>query len=222
MRGWSKAPIWAPIPLAVVIGAGIYGLWIRPTQARIALTMEQLQEARQQARSLEGQILQDRTFPPMPTLVTQAAFDRLWPTAIARAQMAGYTFQGATFAAAPPLSVTTSGRAPSAPGTSVETNPALTAPSDVVWTDAAEAVMPLELTAKFTGTYLALDETLTQMRSVLPLWSWRSIAISSQQGSAEVAVTMVGVVPVDGRVGRRRGAARPRPIFAPPPPGSAP
>jgi hypothetical protein len=206
VRRRQKLPTWVPVALAAALAFGIYGLWVRPTQGRIAVAEQQLRQARQQAASLEAQILSDRAVPPVPLPVTKAAFDRLWPDVVARAQAAGYALQAVTFAAAPPLSP--SGPADeSAPGA------------------AAGAVTPVEITARFTGQYLPLDETLTRMQDVLPLWSWRSIHISAQQGSAEISITVDGVVPVEGRIAGTRGPAvrRPSPALPPPPlPGKRP
>jgi hypothetical protein len=198
-------PAWVPMALAAVLLAGLYGLWVRPTQARIAAAEQRLRQAEQQAGSLEAQIRRDQSVPPVPLPVTKAAFDRLWPDVVARAQAEGYALQGVTFAAAPPLSP--SGPADeSAPGA------------------AAGAVTPVEITARFTGQYLPLDETLTRMQGVLPLWSWRSIHISVQQGSAEIAITVDGVVPVEGWIAGTRGPAvrRTVPTLPPPPPGRRP
>jgi hypothetical protein len=204
VRRRQKLPAWVPVALAAALAFGIYGLWVRPTQARIAVAEQQLRQARQQAGSLEAQILRDRAVPLVPLPVTKAAFDRLWPDVVARAQAAGYALQGVTFAAAPPLS--------------------LPAPAEPGGPGAAGAVTPLEIMARFTGRYLPLDETLGRMQSVLPLWSWRSVHISARQGNAEIAITVDGVVPVEGRIAGTRGPAAPRPSPAlpPPPPGKRP
>ncbi len=201
----TAIPAWVPAALAAALFAGLYGLWVRPTQARIAAAEEQLRQARQQAGSLEVQIQRDRAVPPVPLPVTKAAFDRLWPDVVARAQAAGYALQGVTFSAAPPL--------PS-PG-----------PSE--GGAAAGAATPLEITARFAGPYLPLDEALRRMQSVLPLWSWRSIHVSAQQGvqgGAELSVAVDGVVPVEGQIAGPRGTVprTPAPAPPPPPPGSQP
>jgi hypothetical protein len=189
-------PAWAPVALAVLCFGALYGLWVRPTQARIAVAEQRLDQARRQAASLGAEIARDRAVPPVPLPATKAAFDRLWPEVVARAQDAGYAFQGATFAVAPPLS-------------------------------GGAGVTPLEITARFTGRYLPLDETLARMEGVLPLWSWRSIHISAQQGTeagAEITIAVDGVVPVEGQVAAPGIPAlhRAAPAPPPPPPGGQP
>jgi hypothetical protein len=221
VRRRQKLPTWVPVALAAALAFGIYGLWVRPTQGRIAVAEQQLRQARQQAASLEAQILSDRAVPPAPLPVTKAAFDRLWPDVVARAQAAGYALQAVTFAAAPPLAPAgaTGSSGPPAP----EQGP--TGAGEPEGTATLGPATPLEITARFTGRYLPLDETLSRMRGVLPLWSWRSIHISAQQGNAEIAITVDGVVPVEGRIAGTRGPAvrRPSPALPPPPlPGKRP
>jgi len=205
MTRQPKLPAWAPVALAAALGIGIYGLWMRPTQARVADADQQLQQSQQQAGALQAQILRDQAMPAVPLPITKAMFDRLWPDVVTRAQAAGYTLQGVTFTA-PPRSPTSGPSGASAPGTG------------------EDAVTPLEVTARFTGQYLPLDETLSRMQSVLPLWSWRSVLISPQQGTGEISITVSGVVPVHGRIRsvRAPAARRAAPPVVPPPPGSQP
>ena len=217
-----RAPAWALVAIAAVISIGVDGLWIRPTRVRIAAVGQQFQQASQDARTLENQILLDRLLPPVSPPVTKAVFEHLWPNVIERAETGGYKFQGATFAAAPPLSrVPADAHGPSAPGAAVA--PGRSAANAVAGASAIETVTPIEIIAKFTGAYLPLDGVLTRMRHALPLWSWRSVTVAAQPGAAEVTVTVDGVVPIEDQSSGARGAAPRRPTtLSSPFPGGAP
>lgn len=210
-----RIPAWALVAIAAVISVGVDGLWIRPTRVRIAAVEQQLQRASQDARTLENQIMLDRLLPPVSPPVTKAVFEHLWPNVIERAESGGYKFQGATFAAAPPISrVPADARGPSAPGAAVA--PGRSAADAVAGASAIETVTAIEIIAKFTGAYLPLDGVLTRMRHALPLWSWRSVAVAAQPGATEVTVTLDGVVPIEDRsVARSAAPRRPTTVSAP-------
>jgi hypothetical protein len=188
---------WIPAALAAALAVGLYTAWIRPTQARIDAAEQALRSARQQAASLQAQIARDRAVPPVPLPVGKPEFDRLWPDVVQRAQAAGYRLESVAFSAAPPLPV---GGQPGGD------------------------VTPVEITARFTGPYLPLDDALASMQSVLPLWSWRSLHIGVQEseGARQLLITVGGVVPVAGRIGMGAGPQRGPAPMAPPPGQPAP
>jgi len=234
-------PVWAPAAAAVVIGLAMQSLWIRPMQARIVDVERRLSEERAQAGTIAAQIARDRGLPVLPSPLTRNVFDRRWPGIIAGAQAAGYTFQAVTFAAAPPLSVSGAPSVPAGPGAPSPVEPAGLRPSGGAVTPAPPAaprlgpaqepiaaappqpVTPIDITARLAGAYLPLDETLSSMQRVLPLWSWRSLHIAAQQDAAGVTVTVEGVVPIDGPA-RQDGRPVTPPLTPapPPPPGSRP
>ncbi len=240
MTSRTTIPAWTPTAMALLVLLATYQIWIRPTEQRTASVEQQIRQTRAQVSALEGQIARDRAVETVPLPITKVAFDRQWPDVIAEVQRGGYLFQAVTFAGAAPLSLGATGSPPAggiaAPTATANTDvapgppgprPARQSPSAGAFSNprtpgvaAGPPVTPLEITTRLTGSYLALDDTLHRIASFLPLWSWRSLHLSSQQDAADIAITVDAVVPIVGPVAAAdTGPARTGQPFAPPPPG---
>lgn len=184
------APPWAPAVAAVVIGLLGYALFIRPASARVGQLAAEAQRERARVEQAQSRLQAALRVPRVPLPVSPAELQARWPAVLRSAASHGMTVDLISFTP-----------------TTIQAGP-------------IPRVSAAEISVRLSGPYLGLDDTLSEIASLFPLWSWKTLEISGSPGKDEVRVTVTAAVALSSP---SPPPARSLPPPPPPPgPGSGP
>jgi len=215
-RTGPRIPAWAPLALALVVGLAGYIEAIQPRAQALADAQALLGARTAQVAGLQTALRHIQETPDTPLPVPETQLEHLWPQVVERAVASGYEFQLATFT---PPSRLILRAGPTAPQPGAAGGPPLTG--------SGPPILTMDVSARFTGPYLPLDQALDAMESIIPLWTWKTVRVAAQGGADKLTVSVTGTVPLEGPApnpGRAPAAGpaarRPAPAVtsAPPPP----
>ena len=173
-RARTRIPAWAPLALALVVGVAAYLEAIQPREQALADAQALLASRTAQVAGLDAALRHIQETPDTPLPIPEAQLQRLWPQVVERAVASGYEFQLATFT--PPsrliLKAGPQGPQPGAAG-----GPLLAG--------SGPAILTMDVSARFAGPYLPLDQALDAMESIIPLWTWKTVRVAAQEGAAD-------------------------------------
>jgi hypothetical protein len=176
---------WVPAVTAVVIGLLGYALFLRPASARVGQLAVEVQRERARLEQAQGRLQAALRVPRVPLPVSPAELQARWPAVLRAAASHGMTVDL--------ISLT-----PTA-----------------VQAGSVPRVSAAEITVRLAGPYLGLDDTLSEIASLFPLWAWKTLEIAGSPGKDEVRVTATAVVVLSSPP-----ASPPRSLPRPPsPPG---
>ena len=195
-RARTRIPAWAPIALALVVGVAGYLEAIQPRAQALADAQALLASRTAQVAGLDAALRQIQETPDTPLPIPEAQLQRLWPQVVERAVASGYEFQLATFTP-PSRLILRAGPAAQQPG----------AAGGPPLAGSGPAILTMDVSARFAGPYLPLDQALDAMESLIPLWTWKTVRVAAQEGAATLTVSVTGTVPL--------AAPAPNPVRSP-------
>jgi len=188
-RTRTRIPAWAPLALALVIGVTGYLEAIQPRAQVLADAQAALASRTVQVAGLEAALRHLQETPEAPLPIPEAEVHRLWPQVVERAVASGYEFQLATFTP-PSRLILKHGLMGPQPGSA----------GGPLLTGSGPAILTMDVSARFTGPYLPLDQALDEMESIIPLWTWKTVRVAAQEGTAALTVSVTGTVPLEAPV----------------------